>query len=169
MVTIKPAVQDDCGEILEMIKELADFEKLSDQVTATVDDLVRLLFKDKAGRALIVRWDGKPAGYCIYFYNLSTFKCKKGIYIEDIFVRPEYRKNGIGVWMLQMVARTAAEENCGRLEWACLDWNTYAKELYSSLGASEQSGWVSFRVDENELPAFGTPKCRCCKENSEKG
>lgn len=163
MVTIKPAVASDCADILKMIRELAAFENLEDQVTATEEDLRNVLFEECVGRALIAKWDDRPAGYCLFFYNISTFKCKKGIYIEDIYVRPEYRGSGLGTWMLQAVGRLASEENCGRVEWACLDWNTKAQQFYTSMGAEKQPDWEIFRVDESKFPEFSTPKCSCSK------
>lgn len=145
----------DINHLYDMILELAAYEKLENQVEMTYDDLYNVIFNEKIARVLIAQLDEKVVGYCLYFYNMSTFKGRKGIYIEDIYVRPEYRKNGIGKKMLCKIRDIAKENNCGRIEWCCLDWNTPSSDFYISMGAKKNDGWGIFRVDEASYDSFG--------------
>lgn len=165
MITIKNITETDCEAVITMIRELAAYEKLEDKVTATAEDLRHVVFDEGIAHCFICRVNGEDAGYCLYFYNVSTFKCRKGVYIEDIYVRPQFRGMGLGKAMLQNLAVLADEWNCGRLEWMCLDWNTSAQDFYKSLGAEKMEAWELFRIDEKQFMTLGG--C-CCHKNPAK-
>ena len=156
-VQIRQARRQDVPLILSLIRELADYEHLSDQVTATEKGLEESLFGDlQVAGALIAEYQAQTAGYAIYFHNFSTFLGRRGLYLEDLYVRPPFRRRGIGGHMLRRVARLAREHDCGRLEWAVLDWNKPAIEFYKRLGAVPLEDWTVFRLTGTSLedPAF---------------
>jgi len=149
---IRPAQPDDLGLILSLIKELADYERLSQEVRASEDDLARWLFGDKpVAEALIAEDAGSPVGFALFFHNFSTFLGLPGLYLEDLYVRPESRGKGIGKRLLKELARIANDRGCGRLEWAVLDWNEPAIRFYESLGAKPMSDWTVFRLTGESL------------------
>ena len=154
---IREAVPGDEGIILEMIKELASYEKLLDRVTATEEILRDSLFQRKKAQALLAEYEGVPAGYALYFYNFSTFQGKPGVYLEDLYVRPRFRKLGIGRRLLSALAQLAVEEDCGRLEWICLDWNEPSIRLYRRLGAKPVDGWTVYREEGEALTNLARP------------
>jgi GNAT superfamily N-acetyltransferase len=145
-VHIRDAVPGDLPLIERFIRGLAEFERLSHEVTATPALLEKALFKEKKASALICEVGGKPAGFCIWFYNFSTFLGRPGIYIEDVFVDPAFRSRGIGREVFKHLARRAVKEGCGRLEWAVLDWNEHAIRFYRSIGAVGMDEWRMQRV-----------------------
>jgi GNAT superfamily N-acetyltransferase len=150
--TIRPATPADVPLILRLIGELADYEKLAHEVTATEADLRESLFGSRpAIEVLIAEADDEAAGYALFFHNYSTFLCKRGVYLEDLFVRPPFRGRGIGKSLLMHVAKVAAGRGCVRFEWAVLDWNEPAIEFYRSLGAVPMHDWTVFRVDGEAL------------------
>jgi len=152
MLNIRPATPNDIPEILKLIRELAEYEKLAHEVVATPEDLLRDGFSDRPYyRVLIGEWDGQPAGFALYFFNYSTFRGRPGLYLEDIFVRPAYRGKGIGKTLLSYLARVAVAEGCGRFEWQVLDWNTAAIDFYESLGAQMMKEWLTMRVTGEAL------------------
>lgn len=157
-INIRNATSDDVQAIYDMIYELAVYEKLEDQVIMTADDLQNVIFNEKIAHVIIAELDGVIAGYCLYFYNVSTFKGRKGIYIEDVYVRPQYRKNGLGKALLCKIRDIAKDNNCGRIEWSCLDWNVTSSDFYVSMGAAKNEGWELFRVDESSFDSFGIQK-----------
>lgn len=140
------AKEDDVSLILDFIKQLADYEKLLDEVTATEEILKESLFERKAAEVIIGEYDEKPISFALFFHNFSTFLGKPGLYLEDLFVKPEYRGKGIGQIMLSYLAKLAVERNCGRLEWWCLDWNKPAIKFYKSKGAIPMDEWTVYRV-----------------------
>ena len=147
MMTIRPAHIDDVPVILELIRELAEFEKLAHEVVATEDDLRRTLFGAKpSAEILICEVDAKPAGFALFFTNYSTFLGKPGIYLEDLFIKPAMRSLGLGRRMLSELARLAVSRECGRLEWSVLDWNTRARKFYEDLGADPMKEWTVHRL-----------------------
>jgi GNAT superfamily N-acetyltransferase len=149
---IRTATPSDVPIILQFIRELAEYEKLSDQVTATESLLHENLFASQpVAFALIAEIDDTPAGFALYFYNFSTFVGRPGIYLEDLFVRPSARGKGVGRALLTELARIAVERKCGRLEWAVLDWNTPAIGFYKKLGAAPMDDWTVFRVAGDAL------------------
>jgi len=156
-LTIRNATPDDAGVILSFIRALADYEKLSDQVTATEDDLRSSLFgESKVAEVLLAHEGEAPVGFALFFHNYSTFLGKPGIYLEDLFIKYEYRNKGYGKALLVHLARLANQRGCGRFEWSVLDWNTPSIEFYRGLGARPLEEWTLFRLDGDELKAFGT-------------
>ena len=154
---IRIATADDAELILALIIELAIYEKAEHEVVTTAEEIRESIFgSNSKTSALIAEVDNKPVAYAIYFYNYSTWLGKNGIYLEDIYVFPEYRQQGIGKALLQRVAKIAVNENCGRVEWAVLDWNTPAIEFYESLGAKSQDEWTVYRLSGDELKNFAT-------------
>ena len=152
MLKISKATREDCGTILEMIRGLAEYEKLSHLMSATEQDLVRDGFGPTPRfHCLVAHWEGQPAGFALYFYNYSTFKGRAGIYLEDLFVWPRLRGKGIGKALLLEVARIALDEGCGRYEWQVLDWNQPSIDFYESLGARLMKEWLPMRVEGEAL------------------
>jgi GNAT superfamily N-acetyltransferase len=154
-VEIRPATEADVPLILTLIRELADYERLSHEVVATEEALRDSLFRERRFAEVLLGYrDGRPAGFALFFHSFSTFLGKPGIYLEDLYVRPEFRGAGIGRAMLVHLARLARERGCGRLEWSVLDWNEPAIGFYKSLGASPVSGWTVYRVTGEALEAL---------------
>jgi GNAT superfamily N-acetyltransferase len=146
-IDVRPAGMDDAGVLLDLTKGLAEYEHLSHLVTATEELLAKWLFGPRpAAEAVIARLDGRPAGFAVFFPNFSTFLGKPGMYLEDLYVRPELRGRGIGKALLFHVARLALERGCGRMEWSVLDWNAPAIDFYQSLGAKPLDDWTIFRL-----------------------
>ena len=148
---IKAACEDDIVLLLEFIKELADFEKLSHKVVATKEILKEGLFVKKAAKAVIGYCKDQPVCFAIYFYNLSTFLGRPGLYLEDLFVKSNYRGRGFGKTMLAFLAKRAIEEGCGRFEWSVLDWNSPAIDFYQSIGAQPMEEWITYRLAGSSL------------------
>ena len=134
--TIRPATSDDVPRLLAFIHGMAEYEHLTHQVTATEEALLASLFGDPpAAEALLAFVDGEPAGFVVYFHTYSTFLARRSMYLEDLYVSPEYRRRGLGTLLLRRVAAIAVERGCGRFEWLALDWNTDAHRFYEHLGA----------------------------------
>ncbi len=151
-LNIRKAKREDVNTILGFIKGLAEYEKLSDEVTATEEQLTKTLFVENRGAECAIGFvNEKPVAFAIYFHNYSTFLGKYGLYLEDLFVKPEERGKGYGTEMLKYLARIAIERNCGRFEWSVLDWNKPAIDFYKGLGAKPMSHWTTFRLEENEI------------------
>jgi GNAT superfamily N-acetyltransferase len=151
-VRIRAATRDDVPLILSFIRELADYERLSHEVLATESSLAATLFGPRRGaEVLIAELDGTPAGFALFFPNYSTFLGRPGIYLEDLYVRPDARKHGVGRRLLARLARIAAERGCGRLEWAVLDWNADAIGFYRRLGAVAMTDWTVYRLSGGAL------------------
>lgn len=149
---IRKASISDNQIILEFIKELAEYEKLSDKVIATIDDINKTLFCDNPkAEVLILEVDNHPAGFAVFFHNYSTFLCKHGIYIEDIYVRDIYRGYGYGKALLRHVCALAKERDCSRVEWWCLDWNKSSIDFYLKLGAEPMSDWTVYRLNKAQI------------------
>ncbi|MEO8433922.1 MAG: GNAT family N-acetyltransferase [Pyrinomonadaceae bacterium] len=147
----KPIVAD-VPLILEFVRDLAEYEKLADSVAATEDRLRETLFgPNPSAHALLAYDKDDPVGFAIYFFNYSTFVGRPGLYLEDLFVRPEARGKGFGRALLQHLARIAVERNCGRMEWAVLNWNEPALGFYQSLGANPMADWIVFRLSGKAL------------------
>jgi GNAT superfamily N-acetyltransferase len=151
---IRPACEEDVPLLLDFIRELAEYERLSNEVVATHDLLMEWLFEQKKAEALIGELDGKPVAFALFFHNFSTFLGRAGIYLEDLFVRPEARGKGIGKAMFQYIAQIAVSRRCGRLEWWCLDWNTPSISFYKAFGAEAMSDWTVYRLSGDLLAAF---------------
>ncbi|MDY2956105.1 MAG: GNAT family N-acetyltransferase [Lachnospiraceae bacterium] len=149
------AKRDDTELILSFIKNLAEYEKMSDDVVADTATLEKEIFDDKKAEVLFAEVDGKEIGFALFFHNFSTFVGRSGLYLEDIYFLPEYRGKGYGKAMLKKLASIAAERNCGRMEWCCLDWNKPSIDFYLSLGAKPMSEWTIYRLSGDELKNFG--------------
>jgi GNAT superfamily N-acetyltransferase len=146
MLRLRDAEQSDVPAIFQLIGELADYERLRTQMVGALEDLGRHLFGEpRYAHALMAEWDGALAGFAVYFFNYSTFLCRPGLYLEDLFVRPEFRARGIGRALLQRLERHARDRGCGRLEWAVLDWNQGAIDFYREFGAQPLTGWTLYR------------------------
>jgi len=155
MLSIRPAHATDAPLILALIRELATYEKLAHAVVATEEQLRENLFGARPqAEVLIAEWRGEPAGFALYFHNFSTFLGRRGLYLEDLFVREEHRGRGIGRGLLVRLAGVAVERGCGRFEWAVLDWNTPAQDFYKSLGACPVPEWDIFRLTGEALLAL---------------
>jgi len=151
-LSITPATRDDVPTILGFIRLLAEYEKLPHEVRATEATLLQTLFGDRPyAEVLIARYRGEPAGFALYFHNYSTWLAKPGIYLEDLFVLPERRGNGIGKALLVALAKVAKERGCGRMEWSVLDWNEPSIQFYKSLGAVPMDEWTMYRMTENAI------------------
>lgn len=134
--------------ILEFIKGIAEYEKLSDQVTTTEEELYNSIFVEKSAKVIIAFLDDIPVGFALFFYNFSTFKGRKGLYLEDLFVYKQYRGKGIGNALFNYLLSEAKKNNCGRMEWVCLNWNQPAIDFYLSKKAVPMDEWTTFRIDE---------------------
>ena len=145
------AEESDCGLVLSFIRGLADYEKMSDQVVATEELLREWIFEKRKAEVLFVCDDSKEVGFALFFHNFSTFLGRAGIYLEDLFVLPEYRGKGYGKALLKKLAQITAERGCGRLEWACLDWNQPSIDFYRSLGALPMDEWTTYRLTGDTL------------------
>lgn len=151
-IQIRKATVNDAGMILQFIKELAVYEKNEDQVTATVADIEQSMFgQHSIAIPLICEIDGTSAGFAVYFYHYSTWQGKKGLYLEDLYVSPEFRGRGAGKAFLTYLAGTAVKNKCARFEFSVLDWNTPAIGFYESLGASPQKEWIKYRFSGDAL------------------
>ena len=149
---IKKATREDSEIIYNFIYQLAEYEKLTNDVTATPASLKETLFAPNSNVETVIGYmDKKPVAFALYFYNYSTFKGKRGLYLEDIFVVPEMRGNGIGRQLLKRLAQIAKENECARFEWSVLDWNKPAIDFYKSLGAKPLDEWTVFRLTEKEI------------------
>jgi len=149
---IRPAARDDVSIVLDFIRKLAEYERLSHEVVATEKELGKYLFgEDQLAEVVIAYYKDVPVGFALYFYNFSTFLGKPGIYLEDLFVLEEQRGLGFGKALLAYLAKLAVEKNCGRLEWAVLDWNEAAIEFYKSLGARLMNEWIVNRISGESL------------------
>ena len=155
MLNIRRAEPNDVGIILKFIQALASYEHLSGEAVATEQDLLRDGFgAEPKFRCVIAEWDQAPAGFALFFYNYSTFRGRPGIYLEDLFVDPQFRGKGIGKALLLHLAQIAVRENCGRYVWQVLDWNTPSIEFYKSLGAKLMSEWLNMRVEDAALESM---------------
>ncbi|HET9475195.1 MAG TPA: GNAT family N-acetyltransferase [Steroidobacteraceae bacterium] len=152
MLNIRPATSADAAVIASLVRELAEYEKLSHEARATDVDFARELdTSNPVIHVLIAEWDGTPVGFALYFFNFSTFVGRPGLYLEDLFVRPAQRSNGIGRALLRALARVAQDRDCGRMEWAVLDWNEPALRFYQSLGARQMNEWIIHRLTPSEI------------------
>lgn len=148
---IRFAEEKDVSLILNFIKYLADYEKLSNEVVATEEILYESLFVRKVAEVIIGEYKNEPVAFAVFFHNFSTFLGRPGIYLEDLFVKPEMRGKGIGKIMLSFLAKLCVERNCGRLEWSCLDWNEPSIEFYKKMGAIPMDEWTVYRVCDEAL------------------
>ena len=152
---IEPASEAQVPLILEFIRGLAEYEKLSDEVVATEASLRQSLFGPRPDAEVVIAYaDDEPAGFALFFHNYSTFLGRRGLYLEDLFVKPAFRGRGVGRALLQHLARVAVERGCGRFEWWVLDWNEPAIRFYQSLGARPMGDWTVYRLTGPALEAL---------------
>ena len=152
MITLRIAEPADVSLILSFIRALGEYERLSAEVIATEQSLYQTLFGERRyAEVVIADCHGQPAGFALFFHNYSTFLAKPGIYLEDLFVDPAFRKHGVGKALLQHLARLAVERGCGRLEWSALNWNRLAIDFYLQLGAVALSEWSNYRLSGDAL------------------
>jgi GNAT superfamily N-acetyltransferase len=152
MLNIRPATPADAPTIASLVRELAAYEKLEHEAQARPEDFLRELESpNPVIHVLIAEWNGAPAGFALYFFNFSTFVGRQGLYLEDLFVRPEQRSHGIGRALLRALARIAEARGCGRMEWAVLDWNEPALRFYKSLQARQMNEWIIHRLAPAEI------------------
>lgn len=150
-INFRYAGRNDVPLILRFVKELAEYEKLQDEVVADEKTLEEWLFDRQKAEVIFALEDGKEVGYALFFHNFSTFLGRAGIYLEDLYVQPEYRGRGYGKGLLKKLASIAVERGCGRLEWSCLDWNRPSIDFYLSLGAQPMSDWTVYRLAGSTL------------------
>lgn len=150
-VAFRDAERKDVPLILQFIKEIAAYEKMSDQVIADETTLETWIFDKEKAEVFFVLEEGKEVGFALYFHNFSTFVGRGGIYLEDVYIRPEYRGKGYGKAILKKLAAIALERGCGRMEWVCLDWNQPSIDFYLSLGAQPMSDWTLYRLTGDAL------------------
>ena len=157
LLSIRPASIDDVPLIRALIAELAEYERLADAAVATDDDLRAQLFgAQPAAEVLIGEVDGEAAGFALFFHNFSTFLGKRGLYLEDLFVRPAFRGSGLGRHLMASLARIAVQRDCGRFEWSVLDWNAPAIGFYRTLGAVGMDEWTVQRLEGEALHALAS-------------
>ena len=155
-ITYRPAERGDIELIMKFIRDLAEYEKLADQVVADAGVLADWLFEKRVAKVVFALCDGVEAGFALYFHNFSTFLGRAGIYLEDLYVRPGYRGRGLGLGLMRYLARECVQLGCGRLEWWCLDWNRPSIDFYLALGAVPQSEWTTYRLTGEALAALGS-------------
>lgn len=154
-LTIRQAVAEDTALILHFIRELAIYEKAEHEVLATEETIRQSIFSDNSHVNALICLQGEQAlGIAIYFYNYSTWLAKSGLYLEDLYVSPEHRGKGAGKLLLKKMAQIALQNNCGRFEWSCLDWNQPSRDFYQSIGAQSQDEWVGYRMSGQTLIDF---------------
>ncbi|WP_432645553.1 GNAT family N-acetyltransferase [Methanobrevibacter sp.] len=153
--SIRFAEKEDVSLILDFIKELADYEKMLDEVVASEELLIEWIFDKKVAEVIFAMEDNKEVGFALFFHNFSTFLGRAGIYLEDLYVKPEYRGKGYGKSLIKKLAEIAIERGCGRLEWWCLDWNQPSIDFYLSLGAEPMKDWTVYRISGDSLENLG--------------
>lgn len=157
-LTFRYAEESDTSLILQFVKDLAEYEKMLDQVVATEEMLKEWLFEKKTAEVIFAIADGKEVGFALFFHNFSTFLGRAGIYLEDLYVKPEYRGFGYGKALLKKLAQIAVERGCGRLEWWCLNWNQPSIDFYLSLEAQPMDDWTVYRIAGDTLRSMACQK-----------
>ena len=152
------ATEKDTALILHFIKELASYEKMLSEVVADEAALKEWIFEKQKAEVIFALEDGKEVGFALFFHNFSTFLGRAGLYLEDLYVKPEYRGKGYGKALIQTLAKIAVERGCGRLEWCCLDWNKPSIDFYLSLGAEPMKDWTVYRIAGDTLKTLGSEK-----------
>lgn len=148
---LRLGTMEDAETVLGFIKELAEYEHMSDQVVATPELLKETIFIQKKAEVIIAEYSGIPVGFALFFHNYSTFLGRPGIYLEDLYVKQEMRGHGLGTQILSYLAKLATERGCGRLEWACLDWNEPSIQFYKQMGAVPMEDWTVYRLQGESL------------------
>lgn len=164
MFSYRFAEAQDVSLILEFIKELADYEKMLSEVVATEELLRHWIFEEKKCEVIFALEGSKEVGFALFFHNFSTFLGRAGIYLEDLYVKPEYRGRGYGKGLLKTLGQIAVNRGCGRLEWWCLDWNQPSIDFYRSMGAKPMTDWTVYRIAGPRLQELGGNNERDCKK-----
>ena len=154
-VFIRKAVREDAELVLDFIKGIARYEKMEDEVEATVEMIEEQLFDKRCAEVIFAVENGREVGFALFFHNFSTFVGRSGLYLEDLFVLPEYRGRGYGKALFLELVRIARERNCGRMEWVCLDWNKPSIDFYRSMGAVPLDEWTTYRLAGEALAELG--------------
>lgn len=152
---IRPIKKESLSDLIHLIKELAIYEHMEDLMTATKEDFKKLIFDEKIAICFMAFVDEKAVGYALFFKNISTFKGKAGLFLEDLFVLKEARGKGIGKALITKGIEMAKEQGLGRYEWTCLDWNTPSQKFYESMGAKRMKSWWIYRVESEDFESFG--------------
>ena len=155
-VFIRKAVREDAELVLDFIKGIARYEKMEDEVEATVEMIEEQLFDKRRAEVIFAVENGREVGFALFFHNFSTFVGRSGLYLEDLFVLPEYRGRGYGKALFLELVRIARERNCGRMEWVCLDWNKPSIDFYRSMGAVPLDEWTTYRLAGEALAELGS-------------
>ena len=156
-VSIRTATKDDCGIILGFVRELAEYENLAHEIIATEEILTQTMFGAHAyAESLIAEINGKAVGFALFFHNFSTFIGRPGLYVEDVYVTPTYRHSGIGLKLFRALAKIALQRDCGRMEWAVLDWNQPAITFYEKIGAKPKPEWITQRLTRKEIQVLAS-------------
>lgn len=148
---LRNSVTEDVDLILSLIKEMAIYENMLNEVIATKESIMESIFEKKQAEAMIAEFNGKPIGYVLYFFNYSTFVGRSGFYLEDIYIKKEYRGMGLGKEIFKVISKIAYENGCKRMEWSCLNWNTPSIKFYKSLGAIPMDEWTVYRLTEDNI------------------
>lgn len=148
---IRMAAREDIPLVLGFVRELAEYEKMSDEVVATEELYAEWMYERKIAESLICEYEGKPAGIALYFHNFSTFVGRGGLYLEDLYIKPELRGKGLGKALFRALAEIACARGCGRMEWACLNWNKPSIKFYRSMGAISMDEWKVYRLTGEQL------------------
>lgn len=159
MVRIREAQRKDCPTILQFIKELAEYEKEPDAVEANVEILEKSIFDKKQAKVVLLEENGESVGFALYFFNFSTWRGKSGLYLEDLYVRPQHRGKGYGKMLLSYLANQAVEQGCPRFEWIVLDWNQPSIDFYKAMGAKSLDEWTVFRLENEKLKDLAKIYC----------
>lgn len=154
MFVIKDAAVSDLDVVRELIFDLACYEKMQDECKTSVELLKVAIFDEKVAKCVIAYNDNVAVGFAVYFYNFSTFECKKGLYLEDFFIRPQYRNMGFGTKIFKYLAKLALQNNCARFEWCCLNWNTPSIEFYKKTGAKAMDEWTTYRLNADDIKKY---------------
>ena len=147
----KRTAEHDIPVILDFIKQIAIYENMLDKITATEESLKESIFDNNRAEALLIEFNNEVIGYIIYFFNYSSFVGREGLYIEDLYIKPEYRGKGIGKKSFEVLVNIAKENKCERLEWTCLDWNEPSLKFYKSIGANQMNEWIIHRLDKETI------------------
>src|SRR2546429_3140165 len=167
---IRPAFIEDVPDILELIRDLATYERAPNEVTATEEQLIDVLFGRRPSAEVLLAFEGKsPVGFAVFFHNFSTWLGRPGLYLEDLFVKPEKRGKGYGRALLVELAKIARDRSCGRMEWAVLDWNEPAIKFYRALGARPMHEWTVFRLTRDEIAGLASAADTAATTEDEKG
>lgn len=150
-IEFRHATENDISKILYFIRELAKYEEMLDEVVATEELLKEWLFDKNKAEVIFAMKNNKEIGFALFFHNFSTFLGRSGLYLEDLYIKPEYRGRGYGKEILKYLAKIASDRGCGRIEWWCLDWNKSSIDFYKSLGAEPMEDWTVYRLSENKI------------------